>query len=79
MAIDEKYWLKKRILALRYLATHKRKVGSKEMSNFLDVTQRTAMRILSDLVELGVVECDGSNPKGYIFSGLELTNNKKPQ
>lgn len=66
------------IFALRYLATQKRNVGSAEISKVMGVHRRTAQHILKRLVEAGVAECDSSSPKGYKFTGLELTENKKP-
>ena len=55
-----------KLKALRYIAdSYPCWVSRKELSGILNGTIRTHQRTLQELVKLGYLECDRSNPVGY--------------
>lgn len=55
-----------RINILRHVASrYPARVGRIELSAFINGSPRTHQRTLMELVELGYLDCDSCNPRGY--------------
>ena len=55
-----------RMKILRHAASrYPARVGRVELSRFINGSARTHQRTLSELVELGYLDCDDCNPRGY--------------
>lgn len=55
-----------RINILRHVASrYPARVGRIELSGFINGSPRTHQRTLMELVELGYLDCDSCNPRGY--------------
>jgi len=50
---------------INFAANNKRRIGSKDVSNLLDASQRSAQRYLIQLEQQGYLVSDGAHPIGY--------------